>query len=291
MALYEIFVQDRMVVKHRIMEYVSKEVVEDAVKEELSKPLKERIFKPFIKKLSEVFERFLPRGSQENLREKLIMAGNPGNLSPNEFYTIRYTITFLFGIGAALAGRYFHFNIFRTGALFVLFAAVGYMLPELYLIRRKQRRALEIAKTLPDVLDLLTVSVEAGLGFDAALAKVVEKMDGIISIEFSRVLQEIRMGKPRREALRDLSRRTGAEDLNNFISSLIQADQLGVSIANVLRIQSREIRQKRRQMAEEKAMKAPVKMVIPLVLFIFPTVFIVVLGPALLRIFDVFLAR
>jgi len=140
---------------------------------------------------------------------------------------------------------------------------------------------------LPDVLDLLTVSVEAGLGFDAALLKVVEKQKGVLAEEFLRVLQEIKMGRPRREALRDLARRNKpAEDLSNVVASLVQADQLGISIGGVLRNQALQIRQKQRQRAEEKAQKAPIKMMIPLVFFVFPSIFIIVLGPAVIQIID-----
>ena len=139
---------------------------------------------------------------------------------------------------------------------------------------------------MPDVLDLLTVSVEAGLGFDAALQRVVQKMTGAISVEFAKTLQEIKMGKHRREALRDLGLRTGIDDLNTFISAIVQADQLGVSIGNVLRVQSEQMRRKRRQRIEEKAMKAPIKMLIPMVLFIFPTIFIVLLGPAAMQMIE-----
>ncbi len=142
---------------------------------------------------------------------------------------------------------------------------------------------------MPDVLDLLTVSVEAGLGFDAALLKVVEKQKGVLADELMRVLQEIKMGRPRRESLRDLAKRNKpAEDLNNVVASLVQADQLGISIGGVLRNQAKQIRQKQRQRAEEKAQKAPVKMMIPLVFFVFPTIFIIVLGPAVIQIMDMF---
>jgi tight adherence protein C len=137
-------------------------------------------------------------------------------------------------------------------------------------------------------LDLLTVSVEAGLGFDQALLKIVEKTKGPLTEECIRVLHEIRIGKARRDALREMGKRTGVEDLQTFVAAIIQADQLGVSIGNVLRIQSRQLRQKRRQKAEEKAQKAPVKMLIPMILFIFPSLFILLLGPGVLQLIDNF---
>jgi tight adherence protein C len=139
---------------------------------------------------------------------------------------------------------------------------------------------------LPDILDLLSVSVEAGLGFDAALQKVVEKTKGPLTMEFEKTLQEINIGKSRREALRDMQARVNADDVTTFLGSIIQADQLGVSITNVLRIQSKQVRENRKMRAEEKAQKAPVKILIPLVLFIFPTIFIVLLGPAAIQLID-----
>ena len=132
--------------------------------------------------------------------------------------------------------------------------------------------------------DLLTISVEAGLGFDAALIKVVEKGKGILAVEFLRVLQEIKMGKPRRDSLRDLAKRNPTDDLKTWVAALVQADQLGISMGGVMRNQSMEIRMRRRQRIEEKAQKAPVKVMLPLVFFIFPCVFIVVLGPAVIQI-------
>jgi tight adherence protein C len=141
---------------------------------------------------------------------------------------------------------------------------------------------------LPDNLDLLTVSVEAGLGFDQALLKLVEKTQGPLTDEFKRVLQEMRIGKTRRDALREMSVRAGVEDLQTFVVAIIQADQLGVGIGKVLRIQSQQLRERRRLKAEERAQKAPVKMLIPMVVFIFPCLFIILLGPGVLQLIDNF---
>ena len=157
-----------------------------------------------------------------------------------------------------------------------------------YLTARIKQRQTAIQKELPDVLDLLTVSVDAGLGFDAALMRVVEKFSGELSKELRKTLQEMQMGKTREEALKDLGERTGVEDLLTFISSMIQADQLGVSISKVIRTQAEQVRLKKRQRIEEKAMQAPIKMLFPLVFFIFPSIFIVLLGPAVLRITKIF---
>jgi tight adherence protein C len=166
---------------------------------------------------------------------------------------------------------------------------IGWYYPILYLRQKAAIRQKEITRSLPDVLDLLTVSVEAGLGFDAAMAKVVEKMDGSLAEEFGKTLQEIRMGKGRRDALRDLGRRTGNPDLIGFVSAIVQADQLGVSIGNVLRIQSEDLRDRRRTRAEEQAMKAPIKILFPLIFFIFPSIFVIILGPAVITMVNTFL--
>jgi len=176
----------------------------------------------------------------------------------------------------------------RVFIVILLEVAMGIILPKFMLSKKIVERQEDIVKALPDVLDLLTVSVEAGLGFDGALSKVVDKMPCQLSNEFSKVIQEIKVGTPRREALKNMSVRVGVQDLTTFVGSIIQADQLGVSIGNVLRIQSGQMRQKRRQRAQEKAMKAPVKMLFPMVFFIFPTIFAVLLGPVVIRLINNF---
>lgn len=256
--------------------------------DELSKPFFERIIRPILERLASTIGKSTPVKKKVSLQKKLMMAGNPLNLSPGEFLAIQYVLT----LGTASCAALFAISLNSPPGFIIigisLGAAVGLLLPDYYLKMLANKRKEEIQDNLPDVLDLMTVSVEAGLGFDAALVKVTEKIKGVISQEFSRVLQEIKMGKPRRDALRDLGNRSGVDDLIAFLGSIIQADQLGVSIGNVLRLQSEQMRLKRRQRAEEKAMKAPIKMLIPLILFIFPTIFIVVLGPAALQIIDKF---
>ncbi|HDS31141.1 MAG TPA: type II secretion system F family protein, partial [Firmicutes bacterium] len=161
---------------------------------------------------------------------------------------------------------------------------IGYYMPDLWLTGKVNARKAEITRKLPDALDLLTVSVEAGLAFDMALSKVVEKLRGPLAEEFMRVLHEVRMGKQRRDAMKDMADRVDAPDLSQFISALVQADKLGVSLANVLRIQSDQMRLKRRQRAEETAMKAPLKMSFVLVFFVLPALMIVLLGPAAISV-------
>jgi len=161
---------------------------------------------------------------------------------------------------------------------------VGLQLPRIWLSGRVKARQKEIIKALPDALDLVTTCVEAGLGLDAALSRVAEKSSGSLSLELSRMLRDVAMGKMRREALTELGERIGVEELTSFINSIIQAEQLGVGIAQVLRVQSDQLRMRRRQRAERAAHEAPIKMIFPLVLFIFPAFMIVILGPAVIRI-------
>ena len=163
-------------------------------------------------------------------------------------------------------------------------AAFGYIAPEFWLGRKMSARSYAMILQLPDALDLLTISVEAGLGFDAALSKVVEKMEGPLIDEYRQALAEVRMGRSRRDALRDVATRADAQPVSNFIGAIVQAEQLGVPIAKVLQIQSNQLRIERRQRAEEAAAKAPVKMLFPMVGCIFPTIFIVILGPAIIKV-------
>lgn len=286
-SLMRFTVKNRLLVEQRLAAYSPEAKVEGVIQEELSRPMRERLLKPLLNRISAMTTKMIPGVALERLNNKLVQAGNPGNLSPQEFVGVKFVSMALFPGGLFAAFALFSFPLGESWMLLLASGILGYMFPELVLRYKVTERKEEIRKTLPDVLDLLTVSVEAGLGFDAALAKVVEKMEGSLPEELGRLLQEIKMGKPRKEAMKDLRDRIGVEDLSNFVSSVIQADQLGVSIGSVLRLQAGENREKRRQAAQEKAMKAPVKMVIPLVLFIFPAIFIVLLGPALLKIIDV----
>ncbi|MFB5066736.1 MAG: type II secretion system F family protein [Candidatus Wallacebacter cryptica] len=216
----------------------------------------------------------------EKLNRQLVLAGNPGGLKAQEFMVLKLTIT---GLTAAavvmLSPTFMHVFVFTASA---------WVIPDLYLRQKIKARQIAVSLAVPDLLDLLTVSVEAGLGFDAAVAKVVEKEEGPLADELRRMLSEMRIGKARRDALRDLGERTGVLYLQNFAAAVVQADQLGVSISKVLRIQAQEIRRQRRQKAEEEAMKAPIKMLLPLVTLVFPSLFIVLLGPAVLQFLAVF---
>lgn len=250
---------------------------------ELQQPFYERTVRPLIKRLSKVGRRGDQGGIIARTDAKLEKAGYPGGLRGADWMGVKILGAIVggllfFALASLIAGI--------AGGLFfgLVGLAVGFIGPEFWLGRRIRARGLAMTLQLPDALDLLTISVEAGLGFDAALAKVVEKMDGPLVVEFRQALAEVRMGRTRREALRDVATRADSQPVTNFIGAIVQAEQLGVPIAKVLQIQSQQLRIERRQRAEEAAAKAPVKMLFPMVGCIFPTIFIVILGPAVVTI-------
>lgn len=257
--------------------------------EELNQPLYKRILKPVVEDLAKGLLRITPKEMINNFEKKIIMAGQPYNFTIKEWTNIQAILIVVLPSLTLFLGLVKGFDPRKTFFLILIEVLLGFLLPNLFLTKKIQDRKKEILKTLPDVIDFLTVSVEAGLGFDGALAKVVDKMPGQIANEFNRVLQEMKMGKPKKEALKEMSNRVGLPDLTTFVGSIIQAEQLGVSIGNVLRIQSEQMRQKRRQRAQEKAMKAPIKMLLPMVFFIFPTIFTVLIGPVIIKMIKVFM--
>lgn len=267
-------------VESRLLEYGSRPMTLEEI--ELAQPFSQRILIPMIQASAEFVSRFTPQHSLEATRHKLDLAGNPNNWSATDFLGIRGLAGFLLAgltfMLTMLANTAFTQRLLFTGIMGLL----GFFLPVIWLGRRIQSRQSEIVKALPDALDLLTISVEAGLPFDGAMQRVAEKWDNEISKAFRRLLNEMRMGKSRREALRDMADRMEVPDVTSFVAALIQADQLGISIAKILRIQSEQMRIKRRQRAEEKAQQAPIKMLIPMTFLIFPTILIVILGPAIL---------
>jgi tight adherence protein C len=261
--------------------------LDDALKESFGL----RILGPLIHLLGKRLYGVAPAALRQMLEEKIMMAGGFGNLSVNEFLLLNVFLAL--ALPAIVASLLFLTSApaQRIIGLSVFACVLGMAVPLLLLNQKIGKRKKSMQRDLPDVLDLLTVSVEAGLGFDGALAKLSEKMKGALVEEFSRVLQEIRIGVTRRDALASMGARCEVPDLSLFTTSLLQADQLGVSIGNVLRVQSESMREKRRQRAEEKAMKAPIKMMLPLVLFIFPCIFIVLLGPAIIQVITTFMNR
>lgn len=254
---------------------------------ELSKPFVDRVIRPFLTNLAGKKDPKDARKSQQTaLRKMLAQAGYPGGLTAGEYVVIQNLFRVVMPVLIVAFGvvlRWQPNNVILGGAVGLIMGILG---PRMYLQRAIAARLHGIQRQLPDVLDLLTVAVEAGLGFDAACDKVVEKMKGPIPDEFSLTLRHVRMGLARRDAFKDMGERVDHPDLSAFVSALVQADQLGVSIGQILRIQSDQLREKRRQRAEEEAAKAPVKMMIPLVFFIFPNVGIVIGCPALFQIIE-----
>jgi len=251
---------------------------------ELQQPFFERAVRPIVRRLSR-FGRQTDRGNLITRTDaKLQKAGYPGGLRGADWVGVKILSAIVFALIFSVLGTAVLGGI-QVGLLVgVMGLAVGYLAPEFWLGRKVRQRTTDMVLQLPDALDLLTISVEAGLGFDAALAKVVEKMDGPLVAEFRQALAEIRMGRTRRDSLRDVALRADSQPISNFIGAIVQAEQLGVPIAKVLQIQSQQLRVERRQRAEEAAAKAPVKMLFPMVGCIFPTIFIVILGPAIVTV-------
>ncbi|HXZ99569.1 MAG TPA: type II secretion system F family protein [Candidatus Binatia bacterium] len=265
-------------------------VVQSLAEVEMTLPFFERAIRPTLDKWGRVLASRNSQQRTQALQEKLNLAGRPWGLTVGGFLVLKFISVIVFALvgigiiallyqvmGNPLQIPQYVIGIFVGGV-------VGYLLPDSLLSRRIRSRQHQILLALPSALDLLTISVEAGLGFDAALGRVCEKYHNALSAEFNQVLNEIRLGRPRLEAMDDMARRNKVEELNSFIQAIIQSEQLGVGIANVLRIQSEEIRRRRRQRAEEAGQKAPLKMLFPMACCIFPTLFIVLLGPAVLTV-------
>ena len=267
-------------VEARLLEYGDRVMTLEEI--ELSQPFSQRVLLPMIRASSAFVSRFTPQRSLENTQHNLDLAGNPNNWSAAEFLGIRGLSALLLAAVTFAVLMLSEAPVTRQLLLSLVMGLLGFFLPVLWLGQRIRSRQDEIVKTLPDVLDLLTISVEAGLPFDGAMQRVAEKWDNELSRGFRRLLTEMQVGKSRRDALRDMAARMEVPDVTSFVAALVQADQLGISIAKVLRIQSEQMRIKRRQRAEEKAQQAPIKMLIPMTFLIFPTILIVILGPAFL---------
>ncbi len=270
----------------RLADYAARGETATLEEIELSQPISERVILPLARKAGEIALRFTPQNALQSTQRKIELAGNPRGLEPSLFWILRF-------ITALAVGSLMWYLMFvgvknwqwGTKILVIFgFLILGFFLPEMFLISKIQRRQKEIRKAMPDALDLLTICVEAGLGFDGAMQKVYEKWDNELSLAFGRVLKEIQLGKLRREALRDMSDRMGVGEMTSFVAAVTQSEQLGVSMAKVLRIQSDQMRIKRRQLAEEEAHKAPIKMLIPMAILIFPSICIVLMTPAVLML-------
>ncbi len=250
---------------------------------ELAQPFVDRAIRPILRAVARFMLARTPQNTLEQYRLRLQYAGNP--LALNDFLGLKGFGALLLGLGGGLLmllGRQPPLYVILT---FTAGAIVGFVFPDLWVRQRVDSRRRQIERALPDVLDLLTVSVEAGLGFEGAMQKVIGKWQNPLTEEFARVLAESRIGRHRREALRDMAARCNVPDLTSFVAAVIQADQLGVPIARILRVQSEQMRQRRRQRAEKLAREAPIKMTIVMVLFILPVMWLVILGPMVPRLF------
>lgn len=250
----------------------------------LHRSASERAIRPMVEALADRARRLTPSGWIAALDRRRVLAGQP-SAWPLERVLVGKMVL---GVGGAAVG-YLMFSSNRTMTWFLLWfgiTALGYFTPDLLLLSKGQERQAEIQRELPDTLDQMTIAVEAGLGFDSAMARSARSGTGPLAQELTRTLQEVQLGVSRSQSLRHLMDRTNVADLRHFVLALIQAENYGIPVADVLRTQAAEQRTKRRQRAEEHAMKIPVKIVFPLVLCILPALFIVILGPAAIRIYD-----
>lgn len=251
---------------------------------ELAQPFTVRVVRPALRGLARLLNRFAPQQVMETTRLKLDLAGNPFDLPPTEFLGLRGLAGVLAALVSILLATFLHANGPTFLLLIVSGMVLGFYVPLLWLNLTIRRRQEEIRYALPDALDLLTVSVEAGLGLDAAIGQVVDKWNNQLARAFARALREIRLGRARHLVLRDMAERAAVQELTNFVAALIQAERYGTGIAKVLRIQSEQMRVLRRQRAQEQVNRTPIKLLFPLIFFLFPAIFIVLLGPALLRL-------
>jgi tight adherence protein C len=280
-------------VKRRITTILKNEkketkIVEQPNDQEKQIPLVKRMLVPIWREFKRSFKKKMPGDKEEKLDLKLLRAGNPFGMTPFEYRLLQVSFLFLFPFFSWAYANLLNSNTAATFLLILLGFGSALILPSYYLKLKTKARHKKALLELPDVLDLLTVSLEAGLGFDSALSKVVSKKAGVLSTEFHRCLEEIRLGKTRREALRGIRDRLSVDEIKVLISSILQAEKLGVGMVQVLKVQSHEVREQRKHRAEEEAMKAPIKMLFPLVIFIFPSLFIVLLGPAVIQFLSTF---
>jgi tight adherence protein C len=273
--------------RRRAVEMLRAQVVRTKVslrEEELARSFSERALIPVLSWFQRVGMRVTPIGMRRRITGRLVMLGSPEGWDTERVAALKLVGCFA-GLALSIAlGRLAGFGVIRQGGFLILLGALGFIVPDLVLSSRIDRRKKDILRALPDTLDLLTISVEAGLSFDAALAQVVQNTTGPLALEIARMLQEVQLGVARGQALRNLATRTDVEELNSFVLAMVQAEEFGVSTTKVLRAQAKQMRVQRRQRAELQAMKVPVKLVFPLILCILPPLLVVILGPAAIRI-------
>lgn len=281
--------EPKIKVKNRIDAFVNTESSNGKIEEgEAGKTSEKKERSKIRSKVKDFLGDRLTNKKEESIEKKLLQAGNPFGMGPIDFQVFRMTVKVFLPLIFGIYGRLIGIGI--AGIILITF--IGYVaaafLPDFYINQKIKKRYKQALRELPDFLDLLTVCLEAGLGFDASLSKVIAKNNGVLSGEFHICLEEIRLGKTRREAMLGIKERLAFDEVKSLINNILQAEKLGISIVQVLRIKSHEEREKRKQRAEEEAMKAPIKILFPLVLFIFPSIFIVLLGPALIQLLNGF---
>ena len=267
------------------------DTVSNLRQEQLNKSPLERLVLPFAGKVVSSITRLTPLDLHGRTNRLIVLAGSPPSLTAERIVAFKIVFAVVGLVVGLAVGSVLPVSGFLRVGTIVLFALVGYTIPSAAISARASKRQKEIRKALSDTMDLLTISVEAGLGFDSALAQVVKNVPGPLSQEIARTLQEMQIGVSRIEALRHLSDRTEVDELDGFVLSMIQADKYGVGVAAVLRAQSTELRQKRRQRAEETAQKVPLKLLFPTIFLILPALFIVILGPGAIQVYETFFGK
>lgn len=259
------------------------------VSKELTKPFFQRVVAPVIGRVASIFPDLTPEGLRAYYERKLAAAGMPGGLDADSFLGVKAFFALPFIVVALVVAAFASLGGLAKVAAVAALLYVGLFGPDAWLAQVTEKRRVAIKRALPDILDLLVISVEAGLGFDSALARIVKHSRGPLADEFAHVLYEIQVGVTRRDAFRNLASRTAVDELRTFSHAISQADIFGVSVGKVLRTQATELRTIRRQKAEELAQKIGVKIVFPLILCIFPAIFVVILGPAVIRVYQALL--
>jgi tight adherence protein C len=260
----------------------------DLREQEMSENFGSRVLVPIVSRAGRFAKRVTPLDTRDRLARKLVLAGSPVGWDAERVLAFKIIGAVAGFVLSLVLLQLVSFTAFLQIVVIALLTFVGFIVPDSILNSRVEDRKKEILRSLSDTLDLLTISVEAGLSLNAAIAQVVRNVPGVLSSEFARMLQEIQLGVPRSDAFRHLAERTDVEELNAFALAMVQADVFGVSIASVLRTQAQQLRIKRRQSIEAKAQQTPVKIVFPLVLCVLPALFVVIVGPGAIQIFESF---
>ncbi len=285
LSLYRMLFSSHIKIDSKIKK-IQDENVKSMSSENLESAFYKKMLLPRYERLTSLISSFIPKQFTKNIERNIVVAGSPFNLNVDRFVFIQILISAIIPIILILIRLIFKINI--SNQIIIIIILIGLILPPYLLKSTAKKRQDKIRNSLPEILDILYISVEAGLAFDMALKRTVDKMSGPLPDEFKQALDEISRGKVRSEALRGIVYRTDVSELASFVSAVIQSEHLGSNIAATLRVQSATVRQQRRQYAEEKAMKIPIKMLLPLVLFLFPALFIIILGPAAIQLLEMF---